>query len=385
MFLFATQVRAETPARIPVPIQKEWTVLFYFNGKSELETYAIKNFKELETIGSSDNVNFVAELGRMRKQQADDYSNGDWTGIRRYYIEKKPGRLIGSPALETTTKVDMGDWRHLRDFINWGMTNYPARKYMLVVWNHGTGWKSLGKQLVPADKNKGISYDWETGNHITAIEMAKALNVGKKIDVFVNDACYMQDMAVDYEIRNYTDFIVGTPAVMPNGGLNYTHMARELVQRYTMSPEQLSGLLVTGFREKYEKAGKQAFLSVVRTSALDSFANLFKLAIKQSIRPLLRGEAAKYQNYPFAETKDMLHIINILDASNVYISNMPTQLRTVLENNVLIAQVSVPPLKKPAALLALYFPADTYDPQFDALSFTTYTGWGKWLRTNIGR
>ena len=123
MFLFATQVRAETPARIPVPIQKEWTVLFYFNGKSELETYAIKNFKELETIGSSDNVNFVAELGRMRKQQADDYSNGDWTGIRRYYIEKKPGRLIGSPALETTTKVDMGDWRHLRDFINWGMVH----------------------------------------------------------------------------------------------------------------------------------------------------------------------------------------------------------------------------------------------------------------------
>ena len=64
------------------------------------------------------------------------------------------------------------DFRKLADFGKWAKEKYPAKKYMMVVWNHGDGWL---KNKPAATDNKGISYDEETGNHLTTPELAAAL------------------------------------------------------------------------------------------------------------------------------------------------------------------------------------------------------------------
>lgn len=48
---------------------------------------------------------------------------------------------IARPALETTGPVNMSDPHTFADFITWGVQPYPAQHYMVVVSDHGVGWK----------------------------------------------------------------------------------------------------------------------------------------------------------------------------------------------------------------------------------------------------
>lgn len=91
----------------------------------------------MEMIGSGDKYNVVVELGRIK---GHDSSEEDWTTSRRYFARKDddPARVT-SPVVEELPRTDMGDYRHLADFANWAKTRYPAKKYMLTVWNPGAG------------------------------------------------------------------------------------------------------------------------------------------------------------------------------------------------------------------------------------------------------
>lgn len=44
------------------------------------------------------------------------------------YVPAGPGR------------TDTGDPAVLIDFLSWGIRRYPARRYFVVIWNHGEGW-----------------------------------------------------------------------------------------------------------------------------------------------------------------------------------------------------------------------------------------------------
>ena len=70
----------------------------------------------------------------------------------------------------------MGDASGLTDFVRFCAENYPADKYALIIWDHGTGFK-----------NKDISFDFSPEDAITIPELGMALSLstmylGKKID-----------------------------------------------------------------------------------------------------------------------------------------------------------------------------------------------------------
>ncbi|NLH39889.1 MAG: hypothetical protein GX445_07500, partial [Elusimicrobia bacterium] len=163
--------------------QKEWTVMVYLNAKNNLEPFGISDMNEMEMVGSNDNLNIVVQFGRIKGY---DTTNGDWKTTRRYYVTKDTDtKTINSQMVADLGKVDMGDYKSLIDFGKWVKQNYPAKKYLLVVWNHGSGWeKSMGLPIT-----KGISYDDETGNHINTPQLGMALKEIGKIDILNFDAC----------------------------------------------------------------------------------------------------------------------------------------------------------------------------------------------------
>ena len=181
----------KTPA--PARAEAEWTILAFMNAKNNLEASGLADLNEMELAGSSEKVNIVAELGRIK---GNDDSDGDWTGARRYFVNKDADSAkINSALLAELPKADMGDWQHLAEFIAWGKQNYPAKHYMVIVWNHGNGWKSR----TPAQK--GLSNDDETGNHITTVQLGQALTQSGKLDIFAMDACIMQMAEVAWEAQ----------------------------------------------------------------------------------------------------------------------------------------------------------------------------------------
>jgi hypothetical protein len=291
---------------------KEWTIMVFVNGKNNLEQFALKDMNEMEMIGSTDKVNIVVETGRIAGY---DSSDGDWKSTRRFLIKKDADlKKVTSPVLQDMGKTDMGDYKSVINFATWAKTNYPAKKYMLVVWNHGAGWiKSRSPEAT-----KGISYDDETGNHITTPQMGLMMKAIGKVDVYGSDACLMQMPEVNYEIKDYVDYIVGSEETEPGDGYTYNLLLGPLAAKPAMTAAELGKLAVDAYADHY--GSQDHTQSLVLSSAFNGLVapiNAFvKAAMAANEKALIKSAMSGAQAYAYPENKDLWHFLSLYSASS---------------------------------------------------------------------
>ncbi len=242
---------APEPARPPL---REWTVLVYMNGKSNIEPFALGDLNRFETIGSSEKVAIVAEIGRSKGLDNDTTADGDWAGVRRYYVTKDADlEHIASPLLADLGDPDMGDWRQAAAFLKWGKAAYPAKKYVFVIWDHGWGWLDPVKPGQGPDESKSISHDFVTGNYIGTRQMGGIFKEAGKVDLYVSMACFMQMAEVAYEIKDGADVIVGAEEVIQLPGLNWESFLSLLKADPAAGAEKAGVFMVDTFKEMYSR------------------------------------------------------------------------------------------------------------------------------------
>ena len=176
--------------------------MVYLDGDNDLEKFAVDDFLELSSVGSTSDVNIIVQFdrGKPTNPTKDDKRYDDWTNSKRYKVTQGMTPTIAN-ALEDIGEVDMADPQVLFEFLNWSANKYEAKKYFLVIWNHGLGWE-------------GIVKDDSSGGFMKTPELAEALeqfyaSKSKKIDVIAFDACRMM-IEMIYEMRNYAHYFVGS-------------------------------------------------------------------------------------------------------------------------------------------------------------------------------
>ncbi len=215
----------------------EWTVLVYIAADNNLEAAGLMDLNELEGVGSSPNVNIVAQIDRSA-----DYTDwdGDWTETRRYYIQQDSDPdYIHSPVVQNLGEVNTGSPEAVADFAIWGITNYPARKYMLVLWDHGGAWIS---HLSDEDTGDDLSLSELTG----ALDSVKAATGLDKFEVLGFDMCLMSQLEVYQAIAPYARYSVGSEENEPGAGWFYMFLEK-LVQNPSMEGAELSRYVVEYF------------------------------------------------------------------------------------------------------------------------------------------
>ena len=251
---------------VKAPAPKKWTVMVFVNGKNNLEIAGLYNVNQMEKVGSTNDMNIVVEMGRMAGQSAAGMDGG-WTGSKRFYIQKDTDtNTINSPVVMTTDKVDMGDYKRAVDFVTWAKKNYPARRYMLIIWNHGSGW------MDPRKSEKGISFDDETGNYIRTPQIGLILKEAGKVDILAFDACLMQMAEVAYEVKDNAQVVVGSEETVPGLGYPYSMFLGAMAKNPDMTTEGTGATMVEAFKMFYDAVKKGAQLSAIRTSKLDGLA-----------------------------------------------------------------------------------------------------------------
>ena len=153
-------------AALPQPMpQAKWTIMIYIDRDNDLESMVIKDFNELEMVGSTDDMRIVVEIDRWdgfcynkyERTGDDDTSNGNWTDTRRYYVTKDSDpEIIHSQIWAYLGEKNMGDPQTLQDFIDWSKYYFPADHYLLILEDHG-------HVLPPAEENiwnTGVCWDW---------------------------------------------------------------------------------------------------------------------------------------------------------------------------------------------------------------------------------
>lgn len=245
--------QAPEPARPPL---REWTVMVYMNGKSNIEPFALGDLNRFETVGSTEKVAIVAEIGRSRGLDNDTAADGDWAGVRRYYVTKDADMAhIASPLLADLGSPDMGDWKQAASFLKWARAEYPAKKYLFIIWDHGWGWLDPVKpgQNPLEDEAKSISHDFVTGNYIGTRQMGRIFREAGKVDVYVSMACFMQMAEVAYEIKDGAEVIVGAEEVIQLPSLNWEGFLAELNANPAAGAEAAGAYLVDTFKEMYSR------------------------------------------------------------------------------------------------------------------------------------
>ena len=355
---------------------KEWTIMVFLNGKNDLESFALKDMNEMETVGSSDRINIVVELGRMAGY---DSSDGDWQSVRRYLVKKdNDPKRIASAVLRELGKADMGDWRRLADFGKWAKAAYPARKYMLIVWNHGTGWD---KSRAP-DGAKGISYDDETGSHIDTPQLGMALREIGGVDVYGSDACLMQMPEVAYEIVDYAEYIVGSEEIEPNDGYPYNVFLGALAAAPGMDAAELAKTVVDAYGDHYLQAGKSTTQSMLKPSLLGGYAALVDDFVKATLaadeKVLVRAAAFGAQNYAGYDNRDMWHFLQLYSAAtgNEVVRARARALQSYISGALIVHNRTTGKFTDGNSRgLAVYLPAYYFDKYYGELAWAKDTRW----------
>jgi hypothetical protein len=359
----------------------KWTVMVYVNAKNNLEEYGLKDVNEMEMIGSTPEVNIVAELGRI-----DGYSDedGDWKGSRRYLVQKDDdASRISSPVLLDIPKSDMGKWENVAEFVKWTQQRYPAQRYVLVIWNHGSGWNKKAET-----DGKGISYDDETGSHITTQQLKQLLDATGKMHILAMDACLMQMIEVAYEARTGADYIVASEETEPGDGYTYNTWLGPLAAKPSMTQAELSKVMVDSYTDHYQQIGQGATQSSVRTENLYKLGQLLN-AWTSSV--MASGEVVnaknartKAQAFYYSSNKDLGHFVKLVGdgTQNADVKARGAELLQFLNGEVVYHNRATGSKYANATGLAAYLPS-YYTAAYDGLLWAKDSNWDdfmKWIK-----
>jgi len=370
----------------------EWTVMIYLDADNNLESAGIDDINEMEIVGSTTEVNIVVQLDRIpysvlasnNEGYADDISNSNWTTTRRYYITQDFDLVqINSQLKSDLGELNMGDPQTLVDFANWAVTNYPAKKYLLVIWNHGGGFRSLSL-------TKDIAWDDTSGgDKITMPELEYALStintqIGKKIDIVGMDACFMAMTEVAYQIKDYADILVTSEESEPFDGWPYDTILGELVGNPPISSEQLAVEIVDKYIFSYPYGNvTQSAIDLSYMDTLTSqLSNLALAIIDDSLtlksKYILASVGSQYYKDPdFIDLYDfcnqLLTYSNSLEVKNIALNIQQTLNYAVIKSGYSGGNVSG------SKGLSVYFPYIAYHYYYNYTNFSQDTLWDEML------
>ena len=159
-------------------------------------------------------------------------------------------------------------------------SKYQADSYGLVYWSHGDGWLPYplraGTRWVGQDKGNG-------DNRMNISEFVEILKSAPHFDFMLFDACYMQSVEVIYQLRDRTDYFIGSPTEIPGPGAPYEAVVPALFSQD--KPEiNIAESYYTVYAEKYnngigisnENWTGGVSVSVVKSSELPALATATK-------------------------------------------------------------------------------------------------------------
>lgn len=197
----------------------------------------------MDATSKGEHLDFVMEAGGTERWFTKGMEDGT---VGRYLISG--GKLETVELLDDTTC--MSEPQTLTDFIVWAKENYPADRYMLVLWDHGGGFAG-GYGMDHLNKRE----DGE--NIISASEIIKAIKkADMKFDVIGFDACLMQNIEFANALEPYADYYLASEETEPGTGWFYAAGFGRLAEDATVSTEEFGRSMVSSYDQSLRATHK---------------------------------------------------------------------------------------------------------------------------------
>ena len=221
------QTRYSRLMDVSEPDVSNLTVMVYMAADNDLESYALENLKAMEKAQSSG----IKTLVLLDRSEGYDETDGNWTDTRLFEVvhDETSSSAVKSKRLDCPllniyadkdTELDMANPNVLKKFIEFSKGAYPAKKYALIIWGHGTGWRY-------ASDTRAVAIDDRSESYMSVYELGKALK-NQGLDVIGFDTCFGGVFENIYELKDCAEYTVACPGVTPGSGWDYKKLLESI-------------------------------------------------------------------------------------------------------------------------------------------------------------
>jgi hypothetical protein len=253
-----------------MPNKAKWTILTYIAAHNNLDHFGRQSLMKILGVGSTADV--VQGALYDGKTGAGRYVMGDPGGVEWQ-------KQLGS--------FDSGDPDELIATAKWLFERYPAERYGLVLWSHGTGWepgeieevakearhraqadatearerssapgsrclfRSTLRAILQPDKpaERAILFDDGTGHSLDTLELARVAGtiahfIRQPLELLGMDACLMASIEVAYELRKTVRYLVASEELVPGRSWPYAEIFSALRAKPDQKGADLARLIV---------------------------------------------------------------------------------------------------------------------------------------------
>ena len=273
------------------------TILVYMCG-TDLESkhgMASNDLQEMASANLGSNVNIIVFTGGCSKWKTSGISNS----VNQIYQIKGGGltRLkddAGSGSMVTPST--------LSGFIKYGVQNFPANRYELILWDHGGGSVS-GYGYDEKNKNSGSM-------NLAGINQALK-DGGVKFDFIGFDACLMATAETALMLDSYADYLIASEETEPGIGWYYTNWLNKFAANTSMSTVDVGKIIVDDFVSECKRRcnGQKTTLSVID---LAEFAN----TIPDNLNKFAKSISTKLEKKEYEEVSNARKLTREFATSN---------------------------------------------------------------------
>ena len=237
-------------------VEKEttYTVMIYMCG-SDLESgynyntnqyvkknggFATANLEEIVSVDIPDNMYVIIETGGADRWY--DSFGIDQTKEQRWHV--KNHGLVLDENVGNATEVNMSSSKVFEEFLTWGLSNYPADKTGVIMWDHGNG-----MQGCISDECNGHDV-WDL---LLMSEMKTAFNNalgGQKLEWIGYDCCLMAMQDIASINADYFNYMIASQESEPAGGWDYDLWLPTLTANADVSTVDLGASICETYKDK---------------------------------------------------------------------------------------------------------------------------------------
>ena len=285
------------------------TVLIYMAAQNNLSYNNGKRFAEMDlneikqgvkTIGDN---NLVIYVDKAKISGSNDYNP--------YLLRYRNGELKDSIPMDSTSIPSSP--AIFESVVRKAFNDYPANDYGLVLWGHATGWLfdndtiSYSTRRAYGGSNYKDSYSGSGTIWMNIPTMAKTLQTLPHLKFIFADCCNMMCVECAYELKDVTDYYIGSPAEIPGKGAPYNTVVPAMMEKETFA---------SSICDKYAiGTSNRVPLAVVKTSEMASLATATKTVL-QTMKA-----ADKLDQYPNLDSLVYYLDHNLYDMNHFIMTN----------------------------------------------------------------
>ena len=299
----------------------------------------------------------VDNLKKQREDYSDSYASHFTDAYNQYFGSKtvrwavdptktleeqmkSPATLYGEDNADCTCPDS------LTNFINWAAKTYPAKKYILVMNDHGHGYRP-DEDLPDVTDIRGMIFDdgylLSDGSkkHFTVKNFTRAIrSANVRFETIYLLACLMNNLEYLYEMRNLCDYIIAATYTMPATGGALGDLVEQFAKPSVDVEKALSAYCeadVKSWDEAWEITENNPIytdLTVSRTAAFDALGPVMKEFTDRLCNTYQNGtEEQKQKIDECTEEAVKMHMDNPYYDCAKYMTNIMLKLPEVYDNN----------------------------------------------------